>query len=72
MWRNIVEDLLAVLVSVGGLLLSAGLVLTLSDDVSLWKMVLLLGCGTLMMIAGCSDRLNNLVKAEKLSESKHQ
>lgn len=65
MWRNFVEDILAALIAVGALLLSAGLVLTLSDDVSTWKMVSLLGSGALMMLIGCSDRLNNLVKAEE-------
>lgn len=65
MWRNIMEDMFAALVAVGALLLSAGLVLTLSDDVSTWKMISLLGSGALMMVIGCSDRLNNLAKAEK-------
>ena len=65
MWRNFVEDILAVFLTTGALLLSAGLVLTVLQSASELLMVSLLGSGALLMILGCSDRLKNLGESDE-------
>lgn len=65
MWRNFVEDILAVFLTAGALLLSAGLVLTVLQSASELLMVSLLGSGALLMILGCSDRLKNLGESDE-------
>ena len=67
MWRNFVEDILAVFLAAGALLLSAGLVLTVLQSASELVMGSLLGSGALLMILGCSDSLKNLGKSDDKS-----